>query len=250
MGKLPTSNTVKKPKSNARREFLIRGAQTSCAMALIGSGVSMVATANSPAAPQALRPPGAKAEAEFLASCVRCGICVQTCPYDTLKLARWFDAGVATNTPYFVARETPCELCEDIPCVRHCPSGALDQHMQDINEAQMGVAVLIDQVNCLNYKGLRCEVCYRVCPLIDKAIVLEKHHNSRSNTHAEFIPIVNPEHCTGCGKCEHACVLETPAIKVLPHDVAISQVASHDNYLAPINGEQTTLDMLNSGLAL
>ena len=29
--------------------------------------------------------------------------------------------------------------------------------------------------------------CYRVCPLIDKAITLEKQHNPRSDKHALFI---------------------------------------------------------------
>ena len=36
---------------------------------------------------QALRPPGALPEAEFLAACIRCGLCVRDCPYDTLSLA-------------------------------------------------------------------------------------------------------------------------------------------------------------------
>ena len=39
------------------------------------------------------------------------------------------------------------------------------------------LAVLIDQENCLNFQGLRCDVCYRVCPLIDEAITLELAHN-------------------------------------------------------------------------
>ena len=36
--------------------------------------------------------------------------------------------------------------------------------MTDIDQARMGVAVLIDHETCLNYLGLRCDVCYRVCP--------------------------------------------------------------------------------------
>ena len=41
----------------------------------------------------------------------------------------------------------------------------------------MGLAVLIDQENCLNFLGLRCDVCYRVCPVIDKAITLDPQTN-------------------------------------------------------------------------
>ena len=37
---------------------------------------------------------------------------------------------------------------------------------------------------CLNFLGLRCDVCYRVCPVIDKAITLEERHNQRTGRHA------------------------------------------------------------------
>ncbi len=80
----------------------------------------------------------------------------------------------------------------------------------------MGLAVLVDQETCLNYLGLRCDVCYRVCPVIDKAITLEPRHNERTGRHALFIPTVHSDACTGCGKCERSCVLEEAAIKVLP----------------------------------
>ncbi|MCL1035830.1 ferredoxin-type protein NapG [Shewanella submarina] len=238
-----SANTGHKAKVVNRRQFLATTARATCVMGLAGTGLTALARQTVPAAPQALRPPGALPEAEFLSACVRCGLCVNACPWDTLKLARWFD-GAATGTPYFDARAVPCELCEDIPCAAQCPSGALDSQLEDINQSRMGLAVLIDQQNCLNFRGLRCDVCYRVCPLIDDAISLERQHNSRSGHHAEFIPKVNPDSCTGCGKCEHACVLEQPAIKVLPIALAMGKTASHDTY---VDTESTTLDMLNGG---
>jgi ferredoxin-type protein NapG len=33
--------------------------------------------------------------------------------------------------------------------------------------------------------------------------------------------------CTGCGKCEKSCVLEQPAIKVLPVDLARGELGHH-----------------------
>ena len=72
----------------------------------------------------------------------------------------------------------------------------------------------------LTGRGLRCDVCYRVCPLVDKAITLERIHNDRTGIHAKLIPTVHSDACTGCGKCEQACVLEEAAIKVLPMDIA------------------------------
>lgn len=167
----------------------------------------------------ALRPPGALPEREFQSACVRCGLCVRSCPYKTLVLSELGD-GPAAGTPYFIARNIPCEMCDDIPCVKACPTGALDHSLVNIEKARMGVASLVGRDTCLNMQGLRCDVCYRVCPLIDKAITLQMTHNSRTAKHAIFEPVVHADACTGCGKCEKACVLEVTAIRVLPMELA------------------------------
>ena len=169
-----------------------------------------------------LRPPGALEPSDFLALCIKCGQCVEACPFDTLELA---DAGdsAAIGTPRFEARKTPCYMCEDTPCIRECPTGALAKGTA-IEDARMGLAVLADQETCLAYKGLRCEVCYRTCPLMGRAISLEFRPQARTGAHAFFLPIVNSDHCTGCGMCEHACVLEEPAIRVLPRALAKGKV--------------------------
>ena len=210
----------------SRRRFFSETGKTACGVGLLGLGVFMHVRDSQSLPTMALRPPGARAEDDFLGACVRCGLCVRDCPYDTLKLAELGER-VATGTPYFTARDVPCEMCPDIPCVKACPTSALDADLQDIGEARMGLAVLIDQEACLNFQGLRCDVCYRVCPLIDEAITLELRHNQRSGTHAMFLPTVNSEACTGCGKCEYACVLDEAAIKVLPHTVAKGELGQH-----------------------
>ncbi|MBK8764442.1 MAG: ferredoxin-type protein NapG [Burkholderiaceae bacterium] len=209
-----------------RRRFLREAAGAAGGAGLLALAAGLTATQSQARAAQALRPPGALAEPDFLGACVRCGLCVRDCPYDTLRLGR-LGEGVATGTPYFVARQLPCEMCEDIPCVKACPTGALDHSLTDIGRAKMGVAVLIDQENCLNFLGLRCDVCYRVCPVIDKAITLETRHNPRSDRHAMLIPTVHAQDCTGCGKCEKSCVLERAAIKVLPAQVARGELGAH-----------------------
>jgi len=210
----------------ARRRFLVDMARTAGGVALFGLGLGLYARQSAALPATALRPPGALAEADFLGACIRCGLCVRDCPYNTLKLAELGES-VATGTPYFIARAIPCEMCEDIPCVMACPTGALDKKLQDIDEARMGLAVLADQETCLNFLGLRCDVCYRVCPSIDKAITLDVQHNVRSGHHSRFIPVVHSEHCTGCGKCEQACVLPVAAIKVLPMHLAKGAAAEH-----------------------
>ena len=211
--------------SATRRRFLkdmAAAAGTGCLLALGGSLAAH--PAKQPA--QALRPPGALPESDFLAACLRCGLCVRDCPYNTLKLSSLGDA-VATGTPYFTARTVPCEMCDDIPCVKACPSGALDRGLTDIGKARMGLAVLIDHESCLNFLGLRCDVCYRVCPVIDKAITLDLQHNPRSDRHAMLLPTVHSEYCTGCGKCEKSCVLPEAAIKVLPARLAQGKLPAH-----------------------
>ncbi len=210
-----------------RRKFLKNATRT--AGGLIGVGLLLGLQQKQVMARKgvALRPPFALLdEQEFSAACIRCGQCVQACPYDMLNLASLVSSKEA-GTPYFVARNKPCEMCVDIPCAKACPTGALDAKATDINKAKMGLAVLLDHETCLNWQGLRCDVCYRVCPLIDEAITLEEQRNPRSDKHAMFIPTVHSDFCTGCGKCEQACVLEEAAIKVLPNDLAKGMLGEH-----------------------
>ncbi len=179
---------------------------------------------NARATPFVLRPPGARAEADFNALCIKCGRCVAACPYDTLKLAALGDTQ-PVGTPYFLPRRVPCYLCEDIPCKAACPSGALDPGLQDVMNSRMGLAFM-DIENCLSWQGLRCEICYRVCPLREQAISIEARPRQLSR-HAMLLPIVHSEACTGCGICEQACPTEQAAIKVMPADLIQGQIGEH-----------------------
>src|SRR5574343_829839 len=210
----------------ARRQFMLDSARMACGVGMFGLGLGFYDKQSKALPALALRPPGALPEAEFLGACIRCGLCVRDCPYDTLRLATP-EAPVAPGTPYFTARQVPCEMCDDIPCIKACPTGALNHGLTDINQAKMGVAVLIDHETCLNFLGLRCDVCYRVCPVIDKAITLDMVPNTRTGRHAMFLPTVHSEHCTGCGKCEKSCVLEEAAIRVLPPRLAKGELGKH-----------------------
>lgn len=216
-----------------RRDWL-QAATGVASASLVAGGCALLALPSVARPAQALRPPGALPEKDFLGACVRCGLCVRACPPKNLKLARWGEhlhqdwaSSVAVGTPYFEARDIPCEMCDDIPCVKACPTGALDHSLKDIGKAKMGVAALIDEESCLNFLGLRCDVCYRVCPVIDKAITLEKVSNPRSDRHAMLLPTVHADACTGCGKCEKSCVLEEAAIKVLPATLARGELGHH-----------------------
>ena len=219
--------TPEKPKvSSGRRKFLSGMAGAAGGGCLMAMGIGIYSRQASALPALALRPPGALPEPELLAACTRCGLCIRDCPPGILKLAAPGDP-VPTGTPYFTARTGPCVMCQDIPCIKNCPTGALDTALDDINKARMGVAVLIDQETCIAFLGLRCEICYNACPVIGKAITLEKRHNPRSDRHAMLLPTVHSEYCTGCGLCEKACILEEAAIRVMPPALAQGRMGKH-----------------------
>jgi len=179
-----------------------------------------------------LRPPGALEKELFQKACLRCGQCVEACPYDTLLLATFSD-NKGIGTPYFEPRSIPCYMCTDYPCTKACPSGALDlkellgeDHVPNINSAKMGLAV-IHRETCIAYWGIQCDACYRACPLMDSAIVLEYESNVQTGKHANIKPVINSDFCTGCGICEHVCVVEKSAIHVLPRELAMGEVGNH-----------------------
>ncbi|OYT15719.1 MAG: ferredoxin-type protein NapG [Bacteroidetes bacterium 4572_77] len=183
-----------------------------------------------------LRPPAAISEDDFLSACIKCGACVQACPYDTLHLAQPQDE-IPIGTPYFIPRDIPCHMCPDVPCVPVCPTTALDINKlipegkeataanMDVNKSDMGLAV-IDEKSCIAFWGIQCDACYRACPLINEALSLEFERNERTGKHAFLKPIVHPDICTGCGMCERACVTEKAAISVLPRKVVEGKVGN------------------------
>lgn len=183
------------------------------------------------ASPLTLRPPGALKESDFLKTCIKCGLCVEACPYNTLLLAKP-GSNKPLGTPYFTPRDIPCYMCPDIPCVPVCPTGALDESSVstngklDINVAEMGLAI-IDRETCIAYWGIQCDACYRACPILGKAITIEYSKNDRTGKHAYLAPVVHADACTGCGLCEKACVTEKPAIFVLPKELAMGKAGSH-----------------------
>lgn len=222
---------MNKEGASERRRFLLGSARAlglAATAAVLWGGHLSVARASA----YVLRPPGALPEQHFMAKCIKCGICVADCPYDALILAAPgnSDARVPIGTPYFKPRQTPCYMCTDIPCAVACPTGALDtgllskrdasgNMLLDINAAKMGLAT-IDRETCIAYWGLQCDVCYRACPLIDKALKVQYTQNERTGLHAFLAPEVQSEYCTGCGLCEHVCITERASITVLPPGVA------------------------------
>ena len=107
-----------------------------------------------------LRPPGALDEKLFLASCIKCGQCLQVCPPQVIELAG-ISQGFGIGTPYIIPRQGGCILCSGLPCVLACPTGALNHDLSLGKDAEMGLAVITNPDTCLSVQGVN-DLVYRL----------------------------------------------------------------------------------------
>lgn len=178
------------------------------AVGILGANIAWQAAQNTT---ELLRPPGATTEEDFIARCVKCGRCIEACPYAVLNVAE-FTSGRAAGTPTFDARDHACRLCEDLPCIAACPTEALHP-LASREDVRIGTAVINEEL-CIAFKGMRCEVCYRTCPLIDRAITIDYRLREDDAIHSVFAPVVNADACTGCGLCVERCVVSDPDVAI------------------------------------
>ena len=149
-----------------------------------------------------LRPPGALPEAEFLDTCYRCGSCVEVCPADAIFLLKQGDAKVA-DTPVIDPDLAACVVCDDLACMKVCPSGAL-KLVAGAELIRMGVA-RVEQALCVRTSGEDCTLCIDQCPMGSSAL----------RTVGTGPPLVL-DGCVGCGVCQHVCPTKPKAIVVDP----------------------------------
>ena len=122
----PGAPARKPPVSDAKRRENRRRFIRSAALATGIVGFSLLGYVPVLGAKQKrLRPPGALEESDFLASCIKCGQCVQVCPVQAIKLADMVD-GFGVGVPHIDARSQACDFsCDAVQCVLACPTGAL-----------------------------------------------------------------------------------------------------------------------------
>ncbi len=110
----------------SRRQFLKASATAVVSLAVVGSAAYYFKDKKSLREKGWLRPPGSRAEEDFLFACIKCGLCVQICPVHAIKLADWTD-GLAYGTPYIDPNVQACDFsCEAIQCAETCPTAAID----------------------------------------------------------------------------------------------------------------------------
>jgi len=167
-----------------------------------------------------LRPPGSS-EDDMMKKCIRCGVCVSNCPTRAIHPSEPGADADGTWTPMLVPRLGYCAYtCST--CGQVCPTGAIPNLLlPEKQQAVIGKAE-IDENRCIPWaEGLNCIVCEEMCPLADKAIVLDDITVSDSDGSEMVLrrPVVIRERCIGCGICENKCPLKgEAAIRVYPED--------------------------------
>lgn len=190
-----------------------------------------------------LRPPGAENERKFLNACIKCGQCVQVCPYHSVVLQD-INRGIEVGSPAIIPEDRGCYLCDLLPCVLSCPSGALDHNISDAKDVNMGKALVKSVSFCFGLTGETvsdshiarviahgtdseqerelavklekcagkpCELCRDFCPYPEKddAIIFIKKDDG-------YYPEIQSK-CVGCGVCVELCPANPGVFEIKPN---------------------------------
>ncbi len=171
-------------------------------------------SARSVAAAEVIRPPGSLPEVDFLARCIKCGLCMRVCPTRVLQPAL-LEAGLeGLWTPLLMNRIGYCEH-HCVLCGQVCPTAAIRpisiQEKVGVkpfpDPVRLGTA-FFDRGRCLPWAmDVPCIVCEEVCPTTPKAIWYETVEvmGREKRKVALKRPFVQPDLCIGCGICENKC---------------------------------------------
>jgi len=164
-----------------------------------------------------IRPPGARQELDFMATCARCGECMKVCPTNVIQPAV-FDAGIeGFFTPQMDFRRAYCDWgCNE--CGKVCPSQAIRRLTLEEKRLKVIGRAYIDRNTCIPWaEGRDCLVCQELCPTPEKAVVFHTSGQTQGTSAAAAgaaavkLPEVVPERCIGCGICQHACPVPNEA---------------------------------------
>ena len=153
-----------------------------------------------------IRPPGATLT-DFSAVCMRCGECVRVCPTQGLQPSLAESGWQNIFTPRLVPRLGYCSYSCDA-CIRTCPTGAIPPISKEVKQKTPIGLASINTDRCLPWAyDTLCSVCEEMCPLPEKAIILEEVVIQAGDSQAEtiFRPRVIRDLCIGCGVCEYHC---------------------------------------------
>jgi len=200
----------------SRRDFVVSGFVAICAVSVLRNFRNVFGRGY----PKRIRPPGALAERDFLARCIRCGQCMNVCPTNAIQPACRETDLEGLWTPVLKMQygycDYDCTLCSQV-----CPTGAIRElTVADKHEGGFGKigTAFVDRSRCLPWSfGKTCLVCQEVCPVSPKAIYFQRRRFTYPDgrTVSLEMPYVIADRCIGCGICERHCpVQDHPAIRV------------------------------------
>ncbi len=195
-----------------RRGFLaaaIGGVGTAAALRATGARL------DAPDADLPVRPPGSAPEKQFLQMCVRCGECLQACPYDAIQPLGFQQGLQGLWTPQLVADWSGCQpSCNN--CGQVCPTGAIRAlPMEEKRRVRMGLAV-VDEQTCLPFaQDEACQLCVDECVAAGYHAIefrpvgtgVEKNESGEYVDTRLSAPYVVAEKCVGCGICQTRCLV-------------------------------------------
>ena len=165
---------------------------------VVDGGLATIVKKKAPKRQTPLKPAGSKSLDNFSSQCTGCQLCVQACPNDVLRASSKLDTFMQPEMSYERGYCRPeCTRCSEV-----CPAGAIQKITREEKTAiQIGHAVWVGQ-NCVAlHDGVECGNCAKHCP--SGAITMMPY--DPEDAASPKIPIINEEHCIGCGACEHVC---------------------------------------------
>ncbi|MDR3045101.1 MAG: 4Fe-4S binding protein [Desulfovibrio sp.] len=189
---VPAASAELPPHARSQRRALLAGLAVGTCAAALGHAAPAMGRPEG-----VLRPPGALPEPDFLARCVRCGLCAAACPTNTLQPAWLASGALGMFSPVVTPARGFCDpACH--ACARACPTTAIRRLADERTFAKIGTAEVLRD-HCLAWaKKKRCLVCDEVCPY--DAIALKPEPG-----YTVGVPHVDPARCAGCGFCEKHC---------------------------------------------
>ncbi|MCK5903196.1 MAG: ferredoxin-type protein NapF [Cocleimonas sp.] len=134
----------------------------------------------------AIRPPWSRSIDSFIEHCTRCDDCAEACPENIIIKG---DGGY----PEVDFSRGECTFCKQ--CVEGCTADAFSTKNNTINSAWALQAKVLS--TCLSINKVTCRSCGDHC---DAGAI-----RFQLKVGGVAIPIIENEHCTGCGACVYVC---------------------------------------------
>ena len=218
-GRSKSRESSTEPQNQGRRMFIASTVMATAAATVkaqemkVDGGLAKIQKKEIPQRRAPLKPAGSMSIRNFEQHCTACQLCVSACPNGVLRPSVSLLTLMQPEMSFERGFCRPeCTTCSDI-----CPAGAIVAvSKEEKSSIQIGHAE-VTYDNCLAYSdGVKCGNCARHCPTGAISMVYKNPEDKNSAR----IPVVNEEHCIGCGACEYLCPSRPfSAITVHGHEV-------------------------------